>query len=105
MCVGVRVRVRERERERACACRGSSTIPHSGRDTFIFFRISPPLLPFLRTSEFSFVIITYNCPNVPHSGGKMSLDVAMIASVTSQFQDLYSKKPARGRLVAPNTKA
>ena len=36
-CVGVRVR----ERERACACRGSSTIPHSCRDTFIFLGFHP----------------------------------------------------------------
>ena len=68
-----------------------------GRFSFYFFEIHP-LLPFLRTIELLFVVITYNYPQ-SYANYYVQLDnvmrsffdcVAITATVTSQFREILT---------------
>ena len=68
---------------------GSSTIPRSGSLSFIFSKLTQPL-PFLRTIELLFVVITYNCPQ--RYGNNY---VPIVDNVVSLFLDCPKLRNAR----------
>ena len=82
--------------------RGSFTTPRSGRRS-LFFSKSILLLSFLRTTKLPFVVNTFTCPQrysfflrlsevKQYKGKNASLDVFIIASVTSQFRETLTRR-------------